>query len=131
MIQLEVQGDPVPWSSHRGHGKKSFNPKFKEREYARWQLRSQWNQKTPLQGPIKLHCTFFFVPPKSTSKIRTKQMLNGIMHHIVKPDTSNCLKFIEDCLKTIVFEDDNQVVELTGRKLYAQNARTLIILNPV
>lgn len=64
--------------------------------------------------------------PKTTSAVRRKQMLNGILHHIVRPDTSNLTKFLEDCLKTIVFEDDSQVVEIIARKIYGETPKTVI-----
>ena len=119
-------GIPVPWSAHKGYGRKAFNPKFKEKQFYQWQIRSQWNRDHSIKGPVRLYLSFHMPIPKGTSSIRRKQMLNGLFHHLKRPDTSNLTKFLEDCLKTIVFEDDSQVCELQAKKLFADVPRTII-----
>jgi len=64
--------------------------------------------------------------PKGTSKARRQQMLNGLLHHIKRPDCSNFIKFTEDCLKGIVIEDDSQVCEIIAKKIYGEIAKTII-----
>lgn len=126
MILIELSGVPVPWKAHAGYGKKSFNPRFIERETFQWQIKSQYNQLKPLGGPVRTNYTFHMPIPESTSKVRRLQMLNGRMHHIKRPDCTNLLKFYEDCLKGIVFEDDSQVVEINVRKIYDERPRVTI-----
>jgi Holliday junction resolvase RusA-like endonuclease len=126
MLTITNDGQPVPWSAHKGYGRKSFNPRFKEKQFYQWQIRSQFNRENPIRGPVSLHISFYLPIPKATSSIRKKQMLNGMLHHIKRPDTSNLTKFLEDCLKTIVFEDDSQVCEIFAKKLFSEIPKTVI-----
>ena len=129
MLQFEIKGIPVPWSAHQGYGRKAFNPKFKEREFYQWQIRSLFNRKEPIAGPIRLQVVYHMPIPKNTSGIKRRQMLNGVLHHIVRPDTSNLTKFLEDCLKTIVFADDSQVVEINAKKVYGDTPKTVVSID--
>lgn len=126
MNLITIDGLPVPWKAHAGYGKRSFNPRFKEKEYYQWQIKSQWNQNIPLAGPIFLKVVYHMPIPLGTSKVRRLQMLNQKMFHIKRPDLDNCNKFLEDCLKGIVFEDDSQVVQIHARKIYSEHPRTVV-----
>ncbi len=126
MIQIEIDGIPVNWKSHVGYGRKSFNPKYKERAFYQWQIRAQYNRELPIAGPVVCYYTFHMPIPASTSKVRKLQMLNGIMHPIKRPDVDNLNKFLSDCLKGIVFEDDSLIVELNSKKVYGERPKTII-----
>jgi len=130
MIQLTVDGLPVSWLAHRGYGKKSFNPRFKEKQFYQWQIKSQWNQNT-LSGPVHLEITYHMPIPQGTSKVRKTQMLNGLMFPITRPDIDNLNKFLLDCLKTICMEDDNQVYKITAQKIYGLAPKTIVKVHPV
>lgn len=131
MITLEIDGIPVPWAAHQGYGRRSYNPRIKEKQYCQWQIKAQYNQKAPLSGPLSLCVSFYLPIPKGTSKIRSRQMLNGVMHHIKKPDVDNLQKFILDCLKTIVFEDDSQIFEIQAKKLFSEIPKTLVQIKSI
>lgn len=45
------------------------------------------------------------------------------------PDLSNMIKFYEDCLNGILWEDDRLIVEIYSFKIYAETPGTLIIIN--
>src|SRR5580692_5263057 len=126
MILIEISKPPVPWAAHGGYGKRGFNPRRKDRETYQWQIRSQYNQLNPLSGPVKVEYIYFVGMPKSTSKVRRLQMLNGMMHPIKRPDLDNYDKFLSDCLTDIVWEDDSQVVEKISRKVYGEVEKTVI-----
>lgn len=131
MLTIEVQGIPVTWSAHQGYGRRSFNPKFKEKQYYQWQIKSQFNREHPIAGPIRLSLSFYMPIPKATSYVRKKEMLNGLLHHIKRPDCSNLTKFVEDCLKTIVFEDDSQVCEIVSKKIFGEIPKTVIQIEEI
>lgn len=131
MILLHIDGLPTAWSAHGGYGRRSFNPKFKEKEHAQWQIKSQYNQTDPITTPVRIDFTFHMPIPCGTSKVRRTQMLNGRLHHIKRPDTTNLQKFAEDVLKGIVIEDDAQVVEIVARKIYSEKVQTLIKVEPI
>jgi Holliday junction resolvase RusA-like endonuclease len=126
MILLEIEGLPTAWSSHGGHGRRSFNPRFREKAYAQWQIKAQYNQQKPLSCAVKVTFIFHMPIPFGTSKIRRLQMLNDKIHHTKRPDTTNLQKFAEDCLKGIVLEDDSQVVEVSAKKIYGENSKTVL-----
>ena len=44
--------------------------------------------------------------------------------HTAKPDLSNMIKFIEDVCKGIVYNDDEQIVQITAYKRYDLEPRT-------
>lgn len=123
---LEIAGLPVPWKSHSGYGRRSFNPRYKEREYYRWQISSQYNQSQPLSGPLSMVYLYQMPIPLHTSKIRRLQMLNGKMFPIKRPDLDNLNKFLSDTLIGLVIEDDSQIVELKARKIYGEHPKTTI-----
>lgn len=119
MIQLELHGKPISWRASQHKGKFHYDPKQKEKEQAKWQIRAQYRDK-PIEGFVNLEFIFFFPIPKSTSRIKRRQMLAGI----IPPsscDTTNCQKFYEDCLKGIVISDDRYSKKITSDKRYSEN----------
>src|ERR1700676_3304525 len=110
MILIEINKIPVPWRAHAGYGKRSYNPRLAEKEYYQWQIRAQYNQGSPISGPIQVIYTYHMPIPKASSKVRTLQMLNGKMHPIKRPDLDNLNKFLSDTLIGLVIEDDSQIV---------------------
>lgn len=131
MILIEIDGNPIPWKSHGGFGKRSFNPRNGEREKIQWQIRAQYNQISPLTGPIRCSYTYFMPIPKTISNIRRLQMLNGLMHPIKRPDIDNLNKFLSDTLIGLIIEDDSQIVSLTATKIYGERPKTVIKLEAI
>lgn len=68
--------------------------------------------------PIKCTINLYRGIPKSVSKKKQQQMLNGEIRPTNKPDVDNCIKSIFDGLNTIAFNDDKQIVELHCYKFY-------------
>lgn len=131
MILLQIDGVPTPWASHKGIGRKSYNPRYKERSFAQWQIKAQYNQREPLQGPLWAEFIFHIPIPIGTSKARKIQMLNGMIFPQTRPDRTNYLKFIEDCLNGIVINDDAQIVAGPISKIYAETPKTIIKIMPM
>ena len=130
MITLSIPLEPVPWAAHRGFGKRSFNPRFKEREAFQWYIKQQYTEE-PITKPLKVGYEFHMPIPKFISKKARQKILDGLIRHEKKPDVTNMLKFTEDCLKGIVFVDDALVWEISACKLYAENPKVIIyIWNP-
>lgn len=131
---LEILGDPIPLMRHRsflcGKHIRSFDPQTKQKEQVRWQLRSQFTDEL-ITVPIALEVKFYMKIPKSTSKVRTKEMIQGKIHHIKRPDIDNLLKFVLDCMNGVIFKDDSQVCVIHAEKIYAEKGHTIIrIFNP-
>ena len=67
--------------------------------------------------------------PKSYSKKKVQEILNGNIHLITKPDVDNVAKSILDALNGFAYEDDSQVYDLHIRKEYVQGeSRTTVLI---
>lgn len=130
MALIVIEGAPVPWMAHAGFGRRSFNPRFREKDYAVHYIKLQYG-KDPFTGPVSVGYDFQMSISKSVSKKKHSQMVNNILEHTTRPDCTNLIKFIEDCLKGIVFVDDSQVTEIIARKRYSEHPRTVITIKPL
>lgn len=106
MIELVVYGEPVPAARPRfnrsGH---AYDP-LKSRAYKQYvSLEASKQYQGDLIGkkPLSVHI--------------------AIYRPIVKPDTSNYVKLIEDALTGVIWKDDNCIVDLTASKYYSDDPR--------
>lgn len=131
MISIELFGKPIPQKrprfSTRGKFVSCYDAQAKLKEGYRWQIKSQFRED-PLPIPLSISLTFFMPIPKSLSSLKKRQMANGVIAHIKRPDIDNLQKFVLDCLNKIVFEDDSQVCEIFAKKIYSSQPGTLIRL---
>lgn len=134
-MNLTIEGIPVAWAAHQGYGSTSYNPRAKEREQYRWHIKSAYKghycQKLPLACPVIVYVVYNLPIPKAMSKVRRDEMLKDIIKHTKRPDLDNLNKFLLDCLKTIVFEDDSQVVSLFSQKMYGEKPKTIITVEKI
>ena len=86
----------------------------------------QYQPAMPLTGALVLGVKAYFSIPTSWSKKKQAQAAAGELRHTKKPDLSNVLKHVEDCLSQMLFwKDDALVVEYlpgTG-KYYSDRPR--------
>jgi Holliday junction resolvase RusA-like endonuclease len=133
MIQIEILGAPIalkrPRTARIGNFINIYNPQKKELSQAKWQIKAQYKEN-PIPGPLLLDIVFYMPIPIQTSKVKTREMINGILKHQKKPDLDNLQKFILDAMNGIVFIDDSQVDEIKCRKTFATQPRTLIRVLP-
>lgn len=130
MIILEIEGDPIPWKSHAGYGKRSFNPRFKEKEWVQWQLKKQYDGPL-LECALDVEYIFYRQIPKTASKKMRDKMIRGEIRPTTRNDRDNLAKFCSDCLIGIVIKDDSIIVDGPVRKYYAEKGKTLIKINEV
>ena len=57
--------------------------------------------------------------------------LSGSHRPVVKPDTDNYIKSTLDGLNGLLWEDDNQIVDLIAHKYYSDNPRVEVEVNKV
>lgn len=76
--------------------------------------------------PVRVEITAFFTPPKSTKKKDKIEMLANRILPVKKPDCDNIAKIVLDALNKIAYKDDSQVIELTVKKRYAEDARVFV-----
>lgn len=58
-------------------------------------------------------------PPKSVSKKKQKQMLEGEILPLKKPDMDNIVKVVVDALNGVAYHDDTQVILVSAKKAYS------------
>ncbi len=124
MIEIEVPIRPTPWTAPKMGKRGAFNPRGKDKNFARWLIKNAYRGE-PIQGYIALEILFIEEPPMSASKKdKARMLLNEIRP--TRCDLTNCVKFIEDCLKNIVFNDDRFVVKNISEKIYGKKEKILI-----
>lgn len=69
--------------------------------------------------PVSMQIVARFVPPKSVSKKRTQQMLEGKELPLKKPDVDNIVKVVADALNGVAYHDDTQIASVTAKKVYS------------
>lgn len=84
--------------------------------------RVKFKQK-PFKKPIKITAKFYRPIPVSASKKRRKLMEKGDILPQTKPDVDNYFKGFTDALNGLIYEDDNQLVEIHAYKFYSNNPR--------
>lgn len=124
-IELIIPGIPVSWRSHAGFGRRSFNPRFKEKECYEWNIKQQYKRGI-ISDPVSIICTYKMPIPKSVSKRQRENMKEGLIYHSKRPDIDNLNKFLCDCLKTIVFYDDSQIHTIHANKIYSETPETIV-----
>lgn len=69
--------------------------------------------------PVTIRIVARYMPAKSTSKKKMKQMLDGEILPLKKPDMDNIVKVIADALNSVAYQDDSQVVLVKAKKVYS------------
>jgi Holliday junction resolvase RusA-like endonuclease len=76
----------------------------------------------PLETPVNLYLYIRAPIPKSYSKKKIADCLNGFEKPIKKPDASNVLKSVEDAMNGVVYKDDTQIVNIHVTKVYSSQS---------
>ena len=135
-IDFTIYGDPKPKKRHRSRVIKSkFGKSYamtypdpggvSEENYIKLAA-SQNFKESIITGAVELKLGFCFSVPKSYSKKKTDEALNGFLKHTKKPDLDNLIKAVKDALNGIVWHDDSQVFLVTAEKIYVERPRTYI-----
>lgn len=138
---ISIPGVPVPFQSPRVYNNRTFNPRHKEK--------AEFIAKLALCGPLvkfsrvfDIKVSFYFpiskeMARKEKSHLKARKLeLAPITDedycenspHEKKPDIDNCIKFLFDCLKNEMFQDDSTVWKLHAQKLYSHLPRTDITI---
>ena len=87
----------------------------------RWCYKTAENSKRfPDDMPLKVIINAYYEIPKSASKKKRAQMLDGELRPTKKPDADNIAKIICDALNGIAYRDDAQVVTCIIQKWYSE-----------
>ena len=85
----------------------------------------------PYENQVRAEIEVLVAVPKSDSKTKKKDKIEGMIRPTVKPDCDNLAKSILDSLNGLAYQDDKQVVELFVKKYYAENAEVRVRLTEV
>ena len=87
------------------------------------------NNYSMFNKPIKMKIEAYFAIPKSFSRVKQSQALEGKLLPLTKPDADNIAKIICDALNDVAYKDDTQIVELAIIKRYAMEPKVKITLD--
>lgn len=71
------------------------------------------------EAQLKAVVKIYIAPPKSTSKKKLQQMLEGKIRPTKKPDIDNVLKSLFDGLNKVAYNDDTQIISIQCEKYYS------------
>ena len=135
-IDFTVYGDPKPKKRHRSRVVRTKtgipfvmnypdSDGVSEENYIKLAAAQNFKESI-ITGAVELRLGFCFSVPKSYSKKKTDEALNGILKHTKKPDLDNLIKAVKDALNGIVWHDDSQVFLVTAEKIYVSRPRIFI-----
>ena len=127
MFEIEPVEQARPRATRMGRGIRLYDPKKVSvyKKQLAMMCRFQYKQ-APLSGPLKVEIKFFRHVQSSVSKKERNLRLSGSHRPVVKPDTDNYIKSTLDGLNGLLWEDDNQIVDLIAHKYYSDNPRVEI-----
>ena len=82
----------------------------------------------PTELGVKLFIRAYFLPPKAAPKYKKKEIEQGLVPVLKKPDIDNVAKSVLDALNTIVYTDDKLVYRLSVEKFYSFRPRTEVVV---
>jgi Holliday junction resolvase RusA-like endonuclease len=92
----------------------------------KWEFIKQFPNHKIILKPLKVSIIACFKVPKSYSKQKAKECLNGERFNNI--DIDNIAKAILDGLNNVAYKDDRQILELNVIKKYGLNDNIEIIL---
>ena len=126
MLNLTIPGECVPKARPRLGRYGTYTPE-KTKVYERYvKVTIQKAKLKPVDGPLKVELTIYRKIPKSFSKVKRNKAISGELLPTTKPDIDNYVKSVLDASNGMLYHDDNQIVELIARKLYAEEPRVEI-----
>ena len=119
-------GSPRPRFRNTGRFVQTYMPTSytKHKDYIREQMPEMLLDKN-----LKVTLLFYFKPPKSWSK--RKKLLAIGQYKRTKPDIDNLIKTVLDAANKKVWQDDNQIVEISSLKQYAEVPKIIMEVEEV
>jgi len=127
-VKLEVPGKPIALARHRHFKGGAFNPQASLMKRYAWHVVSLLDGKYEPLSQIDLRLKYCFTPPKSWSSKKKQASLGG--PKLSKPDLSNLIKFTEDALNGVLWEDDRLIIRVQAEKVYDEWEGTKIEVRP-
>lgn len=128
-MKIEILGKPIPLARARVSTHRFYDPQFEVKKHYANEVLEQFDADLmgpyrPMKNPIRLNLDFRFQMPKAWSKKKKERLLD--QPHQGKIDLDNLIKFIGDSLNTLIWVDDSQIWNITAKKTWALEAKTVI-----
>lgn len=132
VFEIEPVEQARPRATRTKYGIRLYDPK-KVADYKKQlaMMCKLWYKDKPLYGQLKVELNFYRHLQESISKKERALRISGAHRPIVKPDTDNYIKSTLDALNGLLWEDDNQIVDLVAHKYYSDNPRVEIEVDKV
>ena len=133
-MKFEIKGKPIAKSRPRFTRQGFTYNDEKTTSYeslVRYTFQSEFPNHKPFDGYVEANIKAIFEIPKSYSKKKTKELLEGHNNYDHKPDTDNLAKIILDSLNGIAYRDDAQVTILHINKEYGEQAKVIVELKEI
>jgi Holliday junction resolvase RusA-like endonuclease len=125
MVTFKLDADPVGKQraryARRGNFVQTYTPD-KTRNYEallKDAAIEAMGSSEPLETPVSLYLYIRVPIPKSFSKKKVQECLNGSEQPMKKPDSSNVLKSVEDAMNGVVYKDDCQIINHHMTRVYS------------
>lgn len=130
---LTVLGEPIAKGRPRFAKGRTYTPKrtVDAENVIRLTAIAQGFEK--LNGPLRMTVTFEMRIPKSWPAQSRKEALEGFIRPTKTPDIDNLFKLVADALQgdNMVYQDDNQIVEIMAVKRYSAEPKTIILIEGI
>ena len=129
VLTFEIPGDVQAQQRPRVTKFGTFDPK-ESKDYKSFVrlVAAEHAPETLITEDIKLSIDVYRKIPKSFSKKKHQQAIDGVLRPTTKPDIDNLVKGIKDGLSKVLWHDDSQVTELVARKWYSDNPRAEVTI---
>lgn len=132
MISFTIPGKPVAKGRHKTGKWGMYTPKetVNAEAFIKMIALEAMNKAGHkiIEGPAKLIMGMIYPIPKSWSKKKRLQAIQGTIWPTVKPDVDNAEKLVSDALNGIVWVDDKQVCIVEKAKVYGENPRVEVTI---
>jgi Holliday junction resolvase RusA-like endonuclease len=125
MLIFEIDTIPKPQKQTKFSYKGAYDPSKEYKNSIQWQMKP-YAPKNPILGPVRVHLTFLLPIPIGTSKIKKRQMINGICVPWKRPDLDNLAYTVTNAMQNVIYEDDSQIIDLVLSKRYAEMPKIII-----
>lgn len=136
-VLIVIEGAPFGKQSVRAGLRGKHVVTYMPKETVEYEDRCHWEAKASMQGrplfegPVELKLQLFYPIPASWPKRKQEAARLGQIVPTKKPDSSNCLKAIEDGFTGAVWVDDCQVVDHFITKRFSDNPCVVAIVTPL
>lgn len=123
MIIYEIAGTPIPLKRPRFFKNRCYDSQKVEKRIFANKLKNIMQEDQPYSEAIQLTIEYHMPIPESMSGKRKKELIGTA--HFKRPDLSNLIKFTEDALNGVLWEDDSIIGKIIASKFYSKDAKTV------